>query len=141
MKCHRTTPTATETFKECLVPNCGISKEKSEASTTSWLTPSTSFPNIKAYFSVPEPSEWPAQGLNFSKLTEATVCSTLTTVYPCSRSLDTTSSVSLAYSQGTLSSAPRADLRISADGGVAQIPQRNSLSALNESHVRKAEPT
>ncbi len=35
VKCHRTTPTETETFSECLVPNCGISRVKSDASTTS----------------------------------------------------------------------------------------------------------
>ncbi len=34
-KCQRMTPTLTETFRECLVPNCGISRQKSAASTTS----------------------------------------------------------------------------------------------------------
>ena len=31
---HATTPTVTEIFKECLVPYCGISKQKSTCSTT-----------------------------------------------------------------------------------------------------------
>ena len=113
----------------------------SEASTTSWLTPSTSFPNIKAYFPVPELAEGAVSGLNLSKLTDPTVCSTLTTVYPSSCSLETTSRVSLAYSHGTLSSAPRADLRISAEGGVAQIPHSQILSTLKESDERNADPT
>ena len=49
-KCHRTIPTDTETFSECLEPNCGISMDMSEASTTSWETPATSLPNTRAYF-------------------------------------------------------------------------------------------
>ena len=44
----RIMPMETETFSECLVPYCGISKEKSDASTASWDTPETSLPKIKA---------------------------------------------------------------------------------------------
>ena len=46
--CQRTTPTETETLRECLVPHWGISRTMSEASTTSWRTPSTSLPNTSA---------------------------------------------------------------------------------------------
>ena len=75
VKCQRMTPTETETLSECLVPNCGISRVKSDASTTDWSTPSTSLPKTSAYFYPPESS-----GEKVSRLTESTVCSTLTTV-------------------------------------------------------------
>ena len=129
-------PAVIDTFSECLVPNCGISNVMSEASTTAWSTPSTSLPKIKAYF-FPSANS----GENFSRLTELTVCSTLTISYPTERKWLTTSIVLSECSQGTLSSAPRADLWISADGGTAHIPQSQSLSILKESQVRNADPT
>ena len=46
----KTIPTDTEILNECLVPYCGISITLSEASTTFWATPLTSFPKINAYF-------------------------------------------------------------------------------------------
>ena len=43
-----TIPAVTETLSECLVPNCGISIEPSQASTTCCCTPLTSLPRITA---------------------------------------------------------------------------------------------
>ena len=45
---HTTIPAVTLTFSECLVPNCGISKQLSLAFTTACSTPFTSFPNTTA---------------------------------------------------------------------------------------------
>ncbi len=42
--CHITMPAVTDTLSECLVPYCGISIHPSHISTTSCLTPFTSFP-------------------------------------------------------------------------------------------------
>ena len=47
-KCQSTIPTVTLTLRECLVPHWGISNDRSEASTTSWPTPSTSLPKTMA---------------------------------------------------------------------------------------------
>ena len=129
----RIMPMETETFSECLVPYCGISKEKSDASTASWDTPETSLPKIKAYFS-------PSCGRKESSDTDRTVCSTLIIVYPCCLSRPMTESVLSEYSHPTLNSAPRADLCISAEGGVAHIPHRYTLSTLKESAERNADP-
>ena len=41
---HITMPAVTLTLRECFVPNCGISRQPSHASTTSWWTPFTSLP-------------------------------------------------------------------------------------------------
>ena len=41
-------PAVTDTFIECLVPNCGISRHPSHRSTTSWCTPFTSLPSTTA---------------------------------------------------------------------------------------------
>ena len=68
-------------------------------------------------------------------------CSTQRISYPSARSFSIASIVRLQYSQSTLNSAPRADLWISADGGVAHMPQRKTLSALNESALLNTEPT
>ena len=45
---HITMPAVTLTLSECLVPNCGISIQASEASTTCCWTPFTSLPITKA---------------------------------------------------------------------------------------------
>ena len=45
-----TIPNDTEMFRECLVPNCGISITAWLISTTSCCTPFTSFPKTSAYF-------------------------------------------------------------------------------------------
>lgn len=37
-------PSGKKTFIKCFLPNCGIFKQPSEASTTSWWTPLTSLP-------------------------------------------------------------------------------------------------
>src|SRR5690606_4041938 len=49
LNCHSMMPIVTETFNECLVPNCGISMQSSTICITSSDTPCTSFPNINAY--------------------------------------------------------------------------------------------
>ena len=45
---HITMPAVTLTLRECFVPNCGISRQPSHASTTSWWTPFTSLPKTTA---------------------------------------------------------------------------------------------
>lgn len=132
--CQRTTPTLTETFNECFVPNCGISRQKSHSSITSSPTPSTSLPNTNAY-------RHPSSGRKSCRFTECSVCSTPIIVYPCSRNERTASTVWSQCTHSTLSSAPKADLWISADGGQAHIPQRNIRSTLNASEVLNALPT
>ena len=67
-KSQSTIPAATETFKECFVPTWGISTTSSETFIISSETPSTSFPNIKAYFV-------PLTGLNFSIFRDSSACS------------------------------------------------------------------
>ena len=47
---HITIPPQTETLRECLVPNCGISRHSSKSDKISSEIPSTSFPKTKAYF-------------------------------------------------------------------------------------------
>ena len=94
---------------------------------------------MRAY--VPSALSCVAYGLNLSSLTEFTVCSTLTIVYPSFLSLSTAIIVSSQYSHPTLSSAPSPDLWISADGGTGHIPHRKTLSTLNESDVLNTDPT
>lgn len=48
--CHSVIPVDTDTFKECLVPACGISIHASHLLTISGSTPSTSLPAMIAYF-------------------------------------------------------------------------------------------
>lgn len=49
---HKAIPQLTDTFNECFVPNCGISIHLSHKSNTFWSIPFTSFPTIKAIFSL-----------------------------------------------------------------------------------------
>ena len=75
MTCHSTIPAVTDMLNECLVPNCGISIQSSERSTTSCCTPFTSLPKMKAYFR-------PLSMVNCSREILFSTCSTDKMVYP-----------------------------------------------------------
>ena len=75
MTCHSTIPAVTDMLNECLVPNCGISIQSSERSTTSCCTPFTSLPKMKAYFR-------PLSMVNCYREILFSTCSTDKMVYP-----------------------------------------------------------
>lgn len=126
-------PVETDTLSECLVPNCGISMHTSAASTAAGSTPCTSWPAIMAYFS-------PGCGSNCCNSTLSFTCSSTHILYPSFLRVRMHSMVVGKWCHSTDSSAPRAVLCISGDGGVAVMPQSIMRLTRNASDVRKMAP-
>ena len=118
-KSHTTTPALTEIFRECLVPNWGISITESLAvnhflgHAFYLITENQGVGHIRSHLKIAA-MVWPCQPVQL-KLYEP----------HASLSLLTTSMVVCSlYSQSTLSVAPSAVLWISLWGGLAVIPHK-----------------